>query len=213
MTSLFITPYGYWDPPPTMVDHPHERLHQHNSLLGAMAHKKPDPKMYPNRPDVDISDATDYYMIDIELPGVKDANTIRLHWLSWTSLIVSGESNRPWNSTTPSNTTKTAHSDSKLKPSESETSANTEIHMESADLAQTNRAALPPHLLIGERRIGAFRREFHFPVEVDVDKVDAKLEAGLLRIQLPKKLYSYPKGSHKINVQASESGNVKVSGW
>jgi HSP20 family protein len=37
-----------------------------------------------------------------------------------------------------------------------------------------------------ERRYGTFRRTFNIPDVVDINKVDAKLEAGVLQIVLPK---------------------------
>jgi len=37
-----------------------------------------------------------------------------------------------------------------------------------------------------ERQYGSFRRSFNIPDVVDIDKVDAKLEDGVLRIILPK---------------------------
>ena len=59
----------------------------------------------------------------------------------------------------------------------------------------------PPYLIVGERKIGSFRREFHFPVEIDVKKVEARLEAGLLRIYVPRKSHMDLKGSGKVKVQ------------
>lgn len=61
---------------------------------------------------------------------------------------------------------------------------------------------MTPYLLSGERRIGTFRREFHFPVDVDMEHLEAKSEAGLLRVKVPKKIHSFPKGSGKIEDQS-----------
>ena len=43
-----------------------------------------------------------------------------------------------------------------------------------------------PQTLLSERHIGAFERSFTFPGEVDVDKMNACLKDGLLRIVVPK---------------------------
>ena len=43
-----------------------------------------------------------------------------------------------------------------------------------------------PMLLVGERRIGPFRRQLFFPDEVDKEGLVAKLEAGLLKLKVPK---------------------------
>ena len=56
-----------------------------------------------------------------------------------------------------------------------------------------------PELLAGERRIGPFRRHFTFPEEVDMEKLVAKLDAGLLNIRVPKKGLTAVK-TGKVNV-------------
>ncbi|KAK1808635.1 mitogen-activated protein kinase kinase kinase [Friedmanniomyces endolithicus] len=63
---------------------------------------------------------------------------------------------------------------------------------------------LPPWVIIAERRIGAFRREFRFPVDVDMEKLDARLDAGLLHVVVPKKEHCYPKSSGKVKIVAGE---------
>jgi HSP20 family molecular chaperone IbpA len=57
-----------------------------------------------------------------------------------------------------------------------------------------------PELLVRERRLGPFRRHLTFPEEVDMEKLTAKLEAGLLHIRVPKKGLSATKTS-MVNVQ------------
>ena len=49
-----------------------------------------------------------------------------------------------------------------------------------------------------ESRYGNFRRELILPAEVDADKIDAKCEAGILTITLPK---SEKAKSRKIKIQ------------
>jgi HSP20 family molecular chaperone IbpA len=44
------------------------------------------------------------------------------------------------------------------------------------------------HLLVGERKIGPFRRYINFPT--DVENVSVTLEAGVLKIRAPKKGFS-----------------------
>jgi hypothetical protein len=62
----------------------------------------------------------------------------------------------------------------------------------------------PPHLIVGERRIGSFRREFYFSVDVDVGKVEARLKAGLLCVKVPKKPHLDLKGAGKVRVQGMD---------
>jgi HSP20 family molecular chaperone IbpA len=60
---------------------------------------------------------------------------------------------------------------------------------------------LLPFLVIGERRIGSFRREFHFQMDIVVEKVEAKLEAGLFRARVRRKSHMDLKGVIKVGVQ------------
>ena len=62
----------------------------------------------------------------------------------------------------------------------------------------------PVYVVLGERRIGSFRRLFTFPVEVEHESMTAKLEAGLLRIMVMKKLHHVPKGSGKVDIDVVE---------
>ena len=57
-----------------------------------------------------------------------------------------------------------------------------------------------PHLVVSERAIGYFARNFNFPVQVDYQKMKATLNAGLLRLEVPKKLADEPV-SHEVKVE------------
>jgi HSP20 family molecular chaperone IbpA len=195
----FANPYALYEPPLEFVDHQHERLHQHNTFLGVLGRKRPDQKTYPNHPDVDISDAITHYLIELEVPGVKDAEAITINWTSFKSLVVAGSTFRSWEP-------KAAKVDPE-SVAESEKAAKNGIGLDvkalkdAKDKAEEASDEWPPYLIVGERKIGSFRREFHFPVEIDVKKVEARLEAGLLRIYVPRKSHMDLKGSGKVKVQ------------
>jgi len=174
--------YGYGAPYP-LVDHPHERTHQHQTFWRYLQHQKPDQKLYPNYPDVDIRDATTEYLIEIEVPGVKDSSEITCQWTSMKSLVVTGTVTRPaWKSDKGAGKATATDDSGDSKPSESP----------------------EPYLLVGERKIGAFRRNFYFPVEMDMEKLSAKLEAGLLRLRVPKHGQAIPKGDSKVNIEVQD---------
>jgi HSP20 family molecular chaperone IbpA len=195
----FANPYALYEPPLEFVDHQHERLHQHNTFLGVLGRKRPDQKTYPNHPDVDISDAITHYLIELEVPGVKDAEAFTINWTSFKSLVVAGSTFRSWEP-------KAAKVDPE-SVAESEKAAKNGIGLDvkalkdAKDKAEEASDEWPPYLIVGERKIGSFRREFHFPVEIDVKKVEARLEAGLLRIYIPRKSHMDLKGSGKVKVQ------------
>jgi HSP20 family molecular chaperone IbpA len=184
--------YGY-DPLIPLVDHPHERSHQHQTFWNSLLRKQPDANLYPNYPDVDVREASTKYLVEVEVPGIKDASEITCEWTQMKSLVVTGCINRPPSesqSPSPEAASRTeAEGDrNELGTRESKGEDKPSKHDE-------------PFLLVGERKIGPFRRHFYFPVDVERENLTAKLEAGLLKIRVPKKKHAAPKGDGKISVQ------------
>ncbi|EXJ88653.1 hypothetical protein A1O1_05584 [Capronia coronata CBS 617.96] len=164
----------YYDLPPPLVDHPHERKHQHESVLQYIAHRHPRPEDHPNQPDVDFRDAIKEYLVEIEVPGTKKPSDITVSWTGPRSLLLTGTASRP----------------------DYGTPTNTEVE-EEKESPHTGGV----HLLVGERRIGPFRRYIHFPT--DVENVSVTLEAGLLKIRAPKKGFSDAEAT-KVEVKHEE---------
>ncbi|KAK5130945.1 hypothetical protein LTR08_001548 [Meristemomyces frigidus] len=188
--------FAYDIPLQPYADHQHDRRHQHQSFMGALAHRQPDPQLSPNHPDVDLSDAIGYYLVEVEVPGIKDTKDITCQWTSWRSLVISGTTTRSWQSQATKTNSSAAKSGSplaKVMSTDSDGSKSEQAVDESDD-------ELPPYLYIAERRIGSFRRQFNFPVDVDMERLTAVLDAGLLCIKLPKKHHDAPKGSGKIKI-------------
>jgi len=170
---------GMWFPWPEqtglpITDHPHQRLHQHQTLLQHLAGKAPTPYVNPNYPDVDLIEDVDHYLIEIELPGVKRPEDVSCKWTSTTSLIVYGVIHRAGDG----NDTSQANGDTE------------------DDLNKNG-----PCLVVGERRIGTFSRRFHFPTSVSMEDMKAKLEAGLLTIKIPKKACRVPQAYANIEIE------------
>lgn len=173
--------------------------------------ENPILKPTPNHPDMDLSDAVTHYLIDLEVPGTKDAKIVTLRWTSWRSLIIAGTTFRPGdhdNEKTMEQDTNNGGVNNRTAKIGLDVKALKDAQNGGPDKGSagslTEDGHLPPYLLIGERRIGTFRREFHFPVDVDMEHLEAKLEAGLLRVKVPKKSHSFPKGSGKIEVQSMD---------
>lgn len=152
---------GYYDLPPPLVDNPHERHHQHQSLVSYLARRHPRPEDYPNRPDVDIRDAIKEYLVEVELPGIKTPEEFTVTWTGHRALVLSGKVDRP----------------------DYGVAENAKVEEE-----QPVASAGGVHLLVGERRVGPFRRYINFPTEVE--NVNVTLEAGILKIRAPKKGFS-----------------------
>lgn len=125
--------------------------------------------------------------MEIEVPGVKSAKDISCHWTSTKSLVVSGVINRP--------------SDPEPKGRSESAQSNIGGQVESPTYLPDE----SPYLLVGERKIGNFRRVFNFPVDVAMDKMTAKLEAGLLRLAVPKKESGHEKKELKVKIDGGES--------
>src|ERR1700761_6781365 len=106
------------------VDHDHRRSRQHEPLWRYLGPHRQNEEQYPNQPDVDIRDMGAYYLVDVEVPGVKDANTLHLQWTDASTLVVSGSTSRP-----EDEEAKLGHDGNKVE-----------------------------HIMIGERKVGAFKR-------------------------------------------------------
>jgi len=151
----------YYDLPPPLVDNLHERSHQHQSLAQYLARRHPRPEDHPNQPDVDFRDAIKEYLVEVEVPGTKKPSELTVSWTGSRSLLVTGNVVRP--------------------------------DYGSPDNAEVEEEKEKPHaggihLLVGERRVGPFRRYINFPT--DVENVSVTLEAGLLKIRAAKKGFS-----------------------
>lgn len=55
-------------------------------------------------------------------------------------------------------------------------------------------------MVVGERKIGGFRRILTFPGNVESEKMSAKLEAGVLCLNVPKHKQYVPKGDGKVKI-------------
>ncbi|KAK4923918.1 Heat shock 70 kDa protein 1A [Elasticomyces elasticus] len=170
----------------------------------------PLPEEYPNNPDVDVRDSGDDYLIDIEVPGVKNTADVHLDWTSSRSFVLSGESLRHPLTSSPMKL-QSVHRPGTAEVVESGMDdAATSIPKKSTGYERNGsvghkhnakeevQAPGLPHLLAGERRVGFFKRVFTLPCEVDVEKVSAKLEAGLLSLKVPKHQSAKGKGSITI---------------
>ena len=125
------------------------------------AHRHPRPEDHPNQPDLDFRDLINEYLVEVEVPGIKSPEEVKVTWTGHRTLLLSGNTARPKYGA-PENAR-----------------------------AQEDQPEQHPggvHLLVGERRIGPFRRYINFPTEVD--NIAVTLEAGLLRITAEKKGYS-----------------------
>jgi len=150
-------------------------------------------------PNTDIRQTKHAYHIEIEVPGTTDKETLLIQWLSPCTLIVRGHIERPFighgkaaegayqfqqseesadgypigNATGSTNVEeKTTNESGKLKTMAKDPGD------EPADI---------PLFLLEERKTGPWQRTFTLPHDVDMKALKARLEGGLLRIDIPTK--------------------------
>ncbi len=120
-----------------------------------------EPLLSPADPqsDIDLVDYADHYLVEVEVPGVKNTEDVKCRWAGYGSLMVYGRipghdipGPADGDATVPGEAFKATKHD--------------------------------PLLLVEERRLGTFRRLIFFPLCVDSEHTEAKLEAGLLSIKV-----------------------------
>lgn len=125
--------------------------------------------LIPYAPETDIRESGDQYILEMDLPGVTDKKSIIVEWLTARTLHVEciGE---------------------KFEVSDEEKS-----HDQGEGKGKNEVAPKPPaekkegKYILKERKVGPFHRNFTFPIDCDMEGMKAKLEAGVLRITVPKR--------------------------
>lgn len=175
---------NFQEPPVATVDHAHQRSHQHQNLWQAMTLRKPNQERFPNHPDADILDYTNRYVVEVEVPGIKDVSKLKIQWLDRQTLLVKGETEREEQRASIANGTEN-------RASKVNENAESKVHL--------------PYLVIGERRLGSFERRFTFPAaSVEQDGVKARLEAGLLTLTIPKHHLHVATGRKSVTIETGE---------
>jgi len=151
-------------------------------------------------PNTDIRQTKQAYHIEMEVPGTTDKEKLSIQWLKPSTLIVSGEIERPFvghgkglelqgilkeddhnadhvsNELTYQSSTGSKHLEGKTKKDGGELRKITDPGHEGADI---------PMFLLEERHTGPWQRTFTLPHNVDMKALKARLEGGLLRIDIP----------------------------
>ncbi|EXJ82076.1 hypothetical protein A1O1_08145 [Capronia coronata CBS 617.96] len=149
-------------------------------------------------PPTDIRETMRAYHIEIETPGVLDKNDIVIQWLSPHTLLVQGDIRRPkniglldpkegeriWEGEGEGWAQETGHA----KAATDEDDGGPIQRTLSRETVEAElRADAIPTILLGERKLGPWRRTFTLPEDVEMKELKARLDGGLLRIDLPKR--------------------------
>ncbi|KAI9737117.1 MAG: hypothetical protein M1834_000708 [Cirrosporium novae-zelandiae] len=165
------------------------------------------PRRLRLAPDIDVRETAEAYYFDIELPGVRDQTLVKIEWTSSRTFIVEGEIERPelgsdgWErpegeekseplgtDADGSSSSETTKSEKQNQPKEQGNPEDHDPRKETKkDMPNVKKPQLSSRLLLGERKIGVYHRTLSFPIDVDSTRLKAELEAGLLRIVVPKR--------------------------
>lgn len=86
--EMFGSPY--WNDILPMVDHVHNRVHQHQTSLSQVLRKVTDGKTHPDYPDVELWTFPDHCIVELEILGVANVKDIHNKWTGPRSVVGSG---------------------------------------------------------------------------------------------------------------------------
>ncbi|KAK5203156.1 hypothetical protein LTR96_011003 [Exophiala xenobiotica] len=161
------------------------RIGQVGHELGQIGHDfldiNPGPHMLS--PRIDTLESKKAFYIDVELPGLESEDKMKLRWIGSNTLLLEAVVGRQ---RTPED--EVAREDNSSQPTEEEAAMGTQAaEVDNKDQIETWEKKEPAvYLTLNERPLGLYARAFNFPVDVHHEKTTAKLNAGLLRITVPK---------------------------
>ncbi|KAK6383508.1 hypothetical protein LTS17_002800 [Exophiala oligosperma] len=220
----FFYAYPDIDPyPTTHVAHtfPEKGHHLHHIPIPYLAHKAHrifhDKDQDVHVPKTDVRETPKSFYVEVELPGIKDKSELHLRWTSTRTLLVTSKITRPEIpeaemvydpategilEPTPTPTQPPAPA----APTEEGREERPPVDGAEEDKKEEAPVKLEPHLTVHERLIGDYMRAFNFPVDVDRDETHAKLDAGLLKIIVPKLVHGDALSRHvSVNVHDGDS--------
>ncbi|KAI5854571.1 HSP20-like chaperone [Tricharina praecox] len=171
-------------------------------------------------PRFDVYETADAYHLDGDLPGVSDKTSIGIEFSDERTLSISGRVSRirqPVEEKHEENKkggeeSTTMERRRSLQPTVEDTDDEDDFSIvshtsnkkssEQQQVAKSEGTTTKPagpetKTWVTERTFGNFQRTFNFPTPVDLEKVTAKLEAGLLQIVVPKRVFG---GARKIQI-------------
>jgi HSP20 family molecular chaperone IbpA len=143
-------------------------------------------------PNVDVGETDKGYWIEISLPGMDGQEAASVEWPTPRELSVRGHITRPPPGHSEevegdnNRTASTNHDPKVARLAEESLDPQARVNAVKRSQVEVGTALRHQRFLIQERFIGWFHRSFSFPVWVDPENMEAKLETGILRIWVPK---------------------------
>jgi len=210
MPMAFFYSYPDVDPyPTTYVAHtyPEKGHHLRHIPVGYIAHKAHsifhDSDHDVHLPKADVRETTRNFYVEVELPGVREKSELHLRWTTMRTLLLTSHLARPEIPeseledlpTPPPNEAQQplAPEPNGAAPADKSSESLPSPPTRSSTTTQQSQTSTTPtlpkkeaHLTLHERQVGEIVRAFNFPVDVDRDNTHAKLDAGLLKLVIPK---------------------------
>ncbi|KAA8899485.1 putative heat shock protein Hsp30/Hsp42 [Sphaerosporella brunnea] len=130
----------------------------------------------PFQPKFDVYETPNAYVLEGELPGLKDKKSLEIEFTDNQTVVIAGKIDKPTILVEPQPPEQQVEED---KP---ERQAQTE------EIQPRKKKAKKPKCWVSERAYGPFRRIFRFPQTVDTDNAKASLQDGVLELIVPKKV-------------------------
>ncbi|KAI5790175.1 HSP20-like chaperone [Geopyxis carbonaria] len=125
------------------------------------------------QPNFDVAETAEAYFLDGDLPGLSDKRAVVIEFADDRTLLIRGRVER---------TQPRADKGKQIETSKPE----------------EKRKSYNPYTWLSERTFGTFQRTFSFPTPVELEKVTASLENGVLTVVVPKKIW---KGARRVQVE------------
>jgi HSP20 family protein len=154
-------------------------------------------------PSFDVHETEHEYVLEGELPGLSDKKNVTIEFTDDKTILVQGKIERSvkmW-SNDQSKLLESLEGQKMLKEGgDVGTSVEGGKEGEKEKKKEEREREKRPKYWVSERSVGEFSRSFSFPAQVDIGKVKAGLEHGILKIVVPK---LEKKGARRIEVEVS----------
>jgi HSP20 family protein len=131
-------------------------------------------------PNFDVHETEHEYVLEGELPGLSDKKNVSIEFTDDKTILVHGKIERSvmgWSD--EQGNVKSVEAGEEQKKIEGN-------EKEGKKEEKEEKKSKGPKFWVSERSVGEFSRSFSFPCPVDVDKVKAGLENGILKVVVPK---------------------------
>ncbi|KAF8538797.1 HSP20-like chaperone, partial [Trichophaea hybrida] len=127
-------------------------------------------------PNFDVHETEHEYVLEGELPGLSDKKNVSIEFTDDRTILVHGKIERSmkgWSDEQGNiQSIEAGEEPKKLEGKEEE--------------KKEEKKQKSPKFWVSERSVGEFSRSFSFPTQVDVDRVKAGLDNGILKLVVPK---------------------------